>query len=253
MKIVAIIPARMASTRFPGKPLKEIMGLSMIEHVRRRTTLSSIIDDVIVATCDREIIEEVEKHNGKAVMTSDSHERCTERIAEAALSVDADIIINVQGDEPLLQPEMFQPLISPFVEDDELLCANMASEFESEEEFKSINTVKIVHDLEYNALYFSRQTIPSMQIQKSNSIKKLKQLGIMAFRKEFLIKFTKLPSTPMEMVESVDMLRATEHGIKIKIVESTYDLIGVDTPDDLNHVKELMQYDPILPLYHKIM
>ena len=143
-KIVAIIPARMASTRFPGKPLADLLGLPMIEHVRRRVALSPLISDVIVATCDHEIMEAVTHYGGRVVMTASTHERCTDRIAEAALHINGDIIINVQGDEPLVRPEMFEPLIVPLINNPDLMCTNLMAEISGDDEFNSSDVVKTV-------------------------------------------------------------------------------------------------------------
>ncbi len=252
MKIIAIIPVRMASTRFPGKPLVDILGLSMVEHVRRRTELSSIIDEVIVATCDQVIVEEVEKYGGKAVMTSDAHQRCTDRVAEAAATLEADIIVNVQGDEPLLYPEMFESLVSPLLEEPELVCSNMVSVIKNQNEYLSDHVVKAVSDLKKNIIYFSREPIPSMRKSVTDHFPKYKQLGLIAFRKDFLIQFTQLPPSPLEVIESVDMLRAIELGYKIRMVETTADTVGVDTPEDLEYTKILMKNDLFFPSYLKV-
>jgi len=249
MRIVAIIPVRMSSTRFPGKPLVDILGLTMLEHVRIRTQLSPVVEDVLVATCDQIILEEVEKSGGKAVMTSHLHTRCTDRIAEAAEKIDADIIINVQGDEPLLYPEMFEPLIAPLLEEDQLVCTNMVSIIRNEEENFDKNVVKVVCNLENNIIYLSREPIPSNQNNQTGFIKRFKQLGLMAFRKEFLVNFTKLEPTPLEMIESIDMLRVLEYGYLIRMVESKSDIVGVDTPEDLERVRILMKNDSLFSSY----
>ena len=249
MKVIAIIPARMASTRFPGKPLADILGLPMIEHVRRRVLRCLLIDDVIVATCDNEILDLVRSHGGHAVMTSDQHERSTDRVAEAMGINNADLVINVQGDEPLVNPEMFAPLLEPFKNEKDLLCTNLMTVCESDIEFKNPNVVKTVCDPRGNALYFSRESIPSPRKAGTLLYKKYKQLGVIAFRNEFLKEFTKLPPTPLEQVESVDMLRAVEHGYKVRMVLSPFQVIGVDTPTDLEHVVKLMEDDPLFGSY----
>ncbi|MFA4967873.1 MAG: 3-deoxy-manno-octulosonate cytidylyltransferase [Candidatus Margulisiibacteriota bacterium] len=245
MKIIAIIPARMASTRFPGKPLADILGLPMIEHVRRRVELSKLINEVYVATCDKEIYDRVIQNGGKAIMTSALHERCCDRIAEAALSLSGDIVINVQGDEPLVDPEMFNPLLEPLINDPDLGCSNLMSEITTDEDFNSPNIVKVVCDRHGNAIYFSREPIPSIKKAGDIKYKKFKQLGIMAFRKDFLQVFSKLKPTPLEAIESVDMLRAVEHGYKVRMIASEFQVLGVDTPQDLERVKALMKNDKI--------
>lgn len=251
MKVIAIIPARMASTRFPGKPLADILGIPMIEHVRRRVALCSHINEVVVATCDLEIYELVSNNGGRAVMTSRTHERCTDRVAEAASSIDADIIINVQGDEPLVRPEMFELLLKPLLDEAEVVCTNLTAEIGSEDEFNNPNIVKTVFDCKTDIIYFSREPIPSLRKSGGLSFKKYKQLGIIAFRKDFLLRFTHLPPTLLEMVESVDMLRAIEHGYKIRMVLSPFRVFGVDTPVDLVQVTELMKSDDIFNSYIK--
>lgn len=249
MKIIAIIPARMASTRFPGKPLADILGLPMIEHVRRRVKLSPIIGEVMVATCDREIFDVVTKSGGIAAMTADTHECCTDRIAEAALYRDADIVINVQGDEPLVNPDMFEPLITPLRDDAGLMCTNLMCEIHNDEEFKSPDVVKVVCDIYGNASYFSREPIPSVRKAGGLTFKKYKQFGIIGFRKDFLHHFTSLRQTALEKVESVDMLRAIEHGYKVRMVLSPFQVVGVDTPADLERVILLMKNDPLIHYY----
>jgi len=249
MKVIAVIPARMASTRFPGKPLADILGLPMIEHVRRRVLLCPEINEVIVATCDNEILHLVQNYGGQAVITSDQHERCTDRVAEVMNTKNADLVINVQGDEPLVNPEMFGPLLQPFKNEKDLLCTNLMTECESDIEFKNPNVVKTACDLKGNALYFSRESIPSPHKTGTLLYKKYKQLGVIAFRNEFLKEFTKLPPTPLEQVESVDMLRAVEHGYKVRMVYSPFKVIGVDVPADLEHAIALMKNDPLFNSY----
>ena len=249
IKIVAIIPARMASTRFPGKPLADLLGLPMIEHVRRRVALSPLISEVIVATCDHEIMEVVTQYGGRAVMTANTHERCTDRIAEAAVQIDGDIVVNVQGDEPLVRPEMFESLLYPLLNENDLQCTNLMVEIVKDEEFNSSDVVKTVCDLKNNAIYFSREPIPSVRKAGGQVFRKYKQLGIIAFRKDFLFHFTAMLPTPMEAVESVDMLRAIEHGFKIRMVESPFQVVGVDTPKDLESARLLLEKDDLLDSY----
>lgn len=251
MKVIAIIPARMGSTRFPGKPLFDIHGLPMIEHIRKRVALTRSVSGVIVATCDREIFDAVKAGGGKAVMTSPSHQRCTDRIIEASLSVEADIVINVQGDEPMVRPEMLDSVVAPLLNEPGITCTNLISEINSDEEFNSSNVVKTVCDTDNNVIYFSREPIPSVHKASGLPYKRYKQLGIIAFRKDFLLLFSKLPQTPLEIVESVDMLRAIEHGYKIRAVLTSSQAVGVDTPQDLERVRGLMKNDDLMPLYIK--
>jgi 3-deoxy-manno-octulosonate cytidylyltransferase (CMP-KDO synthetase) len=249
MRIAAVIPARMASTRFPGKPLASILGLPMIEHVRRRVALSGLFDTVAVATCDVEIMHAVQDHGGKAVLTSPAHERCTDRVAEASASLEADIIVNVQGDEPLVRPEMLEVLVKPLFADSSLVCTNLMSEIVTEKDLNDRNVIKTVFDNSFNALYFSRSPIPNLRQRPTHRVLSHKQLGIIAFRKEFLLRFAALPATPLEIAESVDMLRAVEHGFKVRMVLGSYESIGVDVPDQLNQVAEIMKHDDLFPRY----
>jgi 3-deoxy-manno-octulosonate cytidylyltransferase (CMP-KDO synthetase) len=248
---LAVVPARMASTRFPGKPLAMIAGLPMVEHVRRRVKLCPLVDDVLVATCDREIIEATESYGGRAVMTASTHERCTDRVAEAVEHETADIIVNVQGDEPLIDPGMLDALIKPLLENPELLCANLIARI-SNEEAESPNLVKVTFDQQMHALYFSREPIPSLKKSGKLPVSHYNQLGIIAFRREFLKVYTALAPTPLEAIESVDMLRLLEHGYRIKFVLVANEGTSVDTPQDLEKANELMRRDPWLKRYHKI-
>jgi 3-deoxy-manno-octulosonate cytidylyltransferase (CMP-KDO synthetase) len=248
-KIIAIIPARMASTRFPGKPIVNICGKPMIEHVWRRVKMNKSLDEVVIATCDDEIKECAESFGAKVIMTSYKHERCTDRIAEAMNSIEADIIVNVQGDEPLIVPQMIDALIAPFVKKNDLVCTNLMSKISSESEFESPDVVKVVVDKENNAIYFSREPIPSRLKAGGMLFDKYKQLGVIAFRNDFLNLFAHLEPTPLEKVESVDMLRAIEHGYKVHMVLVDHAMVGVDTPADLKRAEELMRGDKLAKLY----
>jgi 3-deoxy-manno-octulosonate cytidylyltransferase (CMP-KDO synthetase) len=240
----------MASSRFHGKPLKPILGLSMIEHVRRRVALCSFLDDVIVATCDREIVEEVERFGGKAVMTSDRHEGCVDRVGEVAKNLKAEIVINVQGDMPLVHPETLESIVAPLLQEESLLCTDMMGPINNESEFNNPNVVKVVVDISGNALYYSREPIPFFKKVSSNFlIQRNKQFGINAFRREFLITYASLSRTPLERIESVDMLRVLEHGFHVRMVSTLHPVIGVDTPEDLEEAKRMMQRDQIFPIY----
>lgn len=249
MKVAAIIPARMAASRFPDKPLKPILGLPMIEHVRRRVLLSPKVDEVVVATCDKSIFDVVHAAGGRAVMTADTYERCTDRIAEAARNMDADIYINVQGDEPLVLPEMMDQIVAPFFEDPTLECVNLAVPIVDDAEFNDVNAVKVVTNVKDEMIYASREPIPSRSKAPDNNFRKLKQLGIIAFSADFLQKFTELPATPLEEVESVDMLRAVEHGYRVQMVETGGVMIGVDLPGDIARVEKVLENDPLVEKY----
>jgi len=254
MRIVAVIPARMASTRFPGKPMAMIHGLPMIGHCLLRVQLCSLIDETYVATCDHEIFDFVEGIGGSAVMTDRSHERASDRAAEAMLLIEkrsglkTDILVMVQGDEPLDTPTMIVSAISPMIENEEINVVNLMGRIETIEEFDDPNTVKVVTDQDGNAVYFSREPIPSRR-KGGPTVPMKKQICVIPFRRDFLLKFNKLPETPLEIIESVDMLRVLESGYSVKMVWTDEPSIGVDTPEDLEVVKKLMGIDPLFSSY----
>jgi len=250
MFIVAIIPARMASSRFPGKPLKPILGLSMIEHVWRRVSLCDFLDDVVIATCDREIVQEAERFGAKAIMTSETHESCLDRVAEAAEHCKAEIVMNVQGDMPLIYPESLKKLVIPLLEEKNILFTDMIGPIEENAEFANPNVVKVVTDLKGHAVYYSREAIPSLKKLPSGVLApRYKQFGVNAFRREALIRFSSLPRTPLEKIESVDMLRLLENGFKVRIVVFSGQMVGVDTSRDLEKAEELMRKDSLFLSY----
>lgn len=254
MEMIGIIPARMASTRFPGKPLAKIAGIPMLGHVYFRSKISRALKEVYIATCDQEIMDYARSINAKAVMTKDSHQRASDRVAEALLKIEADknkkmdIIVMIQGDEPMLYPEMINQAIKPLLEDNSLQVVNLMGYLKSREEHDDPHEVKVVVDLNNFALYFSREPIPSWK-KGAKSVPMLKQVCIIPFRREFLLKFNSLSSTSLEIVESVDMLRILEHGYKIKMVLSEFATYSVDTPIDLNKVEKLMEKDALLKEY----
>ena len=248
MSIIAIIPARMSSSRFPGKPMEPILGLSMIEHVRRRTSLCKVIDEVIVATCDKIIFDEVKSHGGDVIMTSDCHDSCIDRIAEAASGLDANIIINVQGDMPLVKPDSLVELIQPLLQDITLHYTDMIAPITKKSDILNPNIVKVVFNSTNCAIYYSREAIPSMKKTKEQHAFFM-QLGVNAFRKSSLIYFSNLQRTPLEKIESVDMLRLVENNIKVNTVSVPEPVLGVDTEEDLKRVRDLMIKDTIFPEY----
>lgn len=248
MKVVGIIPVRMAASRFPGKPLALIHGRPMVEHVFRRAWMSKTMSEVVVATCDEAIQKVVEGFGGAATMTADTHVRATDRIAEASWKLDADVVVNVQGDEPMLRPEMLDLLCAPLLEDPTLPCSNLMMAIDDETDFRDPNQVKVVCNQRQEALYMSREPIPTTYYLGSE-VPKWKQLGLVAFTKEFLLTFAQLPPTPLERAESVDMMRAIEHGYRVKMVASPYLTYAVDTPEDLARVEKMMAHDELLTQY----
>jgi 3-deoxy-manno-octulosonate cytidylyltransferase (CMP-KDO synthetase) len=250
MKIVAIIPARMGSSRFPGKPLAPILGRPMIEHVYRRTMLCQALYDVIIATCDIEIFESVEAFGGKAIMTSPAHERASNRVAEAAADLDADVIVMVQGDEPMTYPEMIKESLAPFLSGyPEITCVNLTARIKNQKEFEDPNTIKVVMDRNGFALYMSREPIPTLHLQDFDQIHAFKQVCIIPFTAAALQEFIQLEPTPLEVAESIDMMRFIEHGRKVKMVETLFSTHAVDTPDDLKIVEKLLRKDPLTGKY----
>ena len=238
MKVLCVIPARYASTRLPGKPLSMIAGKPMIQHVYERACQAQMPDEVIVAT-DNELVEKaVAAFGGKAVMTSPDHPSGTDRLAEVALMYpDVDVIVNVQGDEPMIPPEVIDNLAKAFEADAELNMATMKVAMD-EADYDNPAAVKVVTDLNGYALYFSRSLMPYPR-NKPEGYKVYKHVGIYAYRRNFLLKYAVLPPTPLEKAESLEQLRALENGYKIKVLESTFKGIGVDTPEDLAAVNEL--------------
>jgi 3-deoxy-manno-octulosonate cytidylyltransferase (CMP-KDO synthetase) len=250
MKIMAVIPARMGSSRFPGKPLAPILGRPMIEHVYRRTMLCQALDDVIIATCDTEIFESVEAFGGKAVMTSLAHERASDRVAEASADLAADVIVMVQGDEPMTYPQMITESLAPFLSSDpEIDCVNLTARIKDQKEFEDPNTIKVVMDRDGFALYMSREPIPTLHLQDFDQVSAYKQVCIIPFTSAALRKFVRLDPTPLEVAESIDMMRFIEHGHKVKMVETSFSTHAVDTPDDLKRVEELLRQDPLTAKY----
>jgi 3-deoxy-manno-octulosonate cytidylyltransferase (CMP-KDO synthetase) len=253
---VLIIPARMNSSRFPGKPLKKINGIPMIGHCYYRSIMSELVDDVYVATCDDTIKEYIKSIGGKVIMTSKSHERASDRVSEAMLKIEKltnkkiDIVILYQGDEPMVKPEMIDHAIRPILKGSGIEVINLMTKITSNEEFEDPNEVKVVIDNNYDALYFSREPIPSSK-KYTHQIIKYKQVCIIPFLRDSLIKFNEIPQTTLEIIESIDMLRLIESGHKVKMVEIEDQVFSVDTEDDLNKVEKLMVDDNLIKFYGK--
>lgn len=246
--ITAVIPARMASSRFPGKPLASLHGLRMIEHVFRRACLCSQLDEVYIATCDDEIRDAALGFGAPVIMTSNTHERATDRVAEAAEHFSADIVVMIQGDEPMITPEMIETALDPIRRDPATTCVNLVHRIQSRQDFIDPNTIKVVADLNGNALYFSRSPIPNVHFEQTTA-KIFKQVCVIPFRRECLREFSRLPPTPLEIAESIDMLRFLEHGRSVRLVETHVATHSVDTPEDLQQVELLMNNDPLMRKY----
>jgi 3-deoxy-manno-octulosonate cytidylyltransferase (CMP-KDO synthetase) len=257
MKILGVIPARMAASRFPGKPMIDIMGMPMIEHCYLRSKMCSELDEVFVATCDQQIVDYIEGIGGKAIMTKDTHERPSERTAEALLNIESilsgskfDIVVMIQGDEPLVKPEMISHVVHPLLKGDKMV-SNLMIAISSKKDIENENYVKVVVDLQCKALYMSREPIPSPK-KFNGDAQYFKQLGLIAFTREALLKFVELDSSPLEIVESVDMNRFLEHGIPIHMEETKFIIDAVDTPDDLIRVKNIMENDELFQSYRRV-
>jgi 3-deoxy-manno-octulosonate cytidylyltransferase (CMP-KDO synthetase) len=250
--ITVVIPARMASSRYPGKPLELIMGLPLVEHVRRRALLAQGINLVAVATCDESIKKAVEASGGYAVMTKDTHQRCTDRVEEAMQHLPGDIVAMVQGDEPLLIPEAISQVIQPLLDDPSLDVVNLLSPLESSDDYNNLNIVKAVCNRRGDVIYLTRAPVP--YFRQRLDVPVYRQTGIMAFRATFLPHFSALPETALEKAESVDMLRVIEHGIRIGGVVADYITMGIDRPDDVGLVESVLLRDPVQrALYERIL
>lgn len=249
MKTIAVIPARMGSSRFPGKPLAKILGRPMIEHIYKRVAMSKSLDATYIATCDEEIRQAAEGFGAQVIMTSDIHERASDRVAEAVVYLDADLIVMVQGDEPMTHPDMIDTAVAPFKDDPKLGCVNLVRKIDHEADYLDANTIKVVMNQHNDALYMSRRPIPTIAKSGFADTAAYKQVCIIPFRRSTLYQYTQLTPTPLEKLESIDMLRLLEHGMQVKMVPTGFDTQAVDTPADLARVEKLMQSDPLLSRY----
>lgn len=244
----------MNSSRFPGKPLKKILDMPMIGHCYKRSAMCKDIDDTYVATCDNEIFEYIESIGGKAIMTSTDHERATDRTAEAMLKIEEnsgekiDIVVMVQGDEPMILPEMITLSLQPFKKNENTKVVNLYSDINSIDEFNDPNEVKTVIDNDCNALYFSREPIPSRR-KGHDIVPMYKQVCVIPFKRDYLLEFNQTKQTPLEIIESIDMLRTIENGDKVKMVYSKNVTYSVDTEQDLRNVEKLMKSDSLIREY----
>jgi len=236
--------------------MAKIMGIPMIGHVYYRSRMCKLLNDVWVATCDREIFDYVKSSGGKAVMTADTHERASDRAAEAMTKIEqetgkkVDIVVMIQGDEPMLFPEMIDLAVGPMIDDKSIYIVNLMGKIKTREEQDDPNTVKVVCDLQNFALYYSREPIPSWK-KGAKSVPMMKQIPIIPFQRDFLLKFNQLTPTPLEIVESVDMMRVVEHGYKIKMIPAEFETYSVDTPADLQRVEEIMKSDRLIAKYQR--
>jgi len=242
MKVVCIIPARYDSSRFPGKPLADLCGKPMIRHVYERVLKAKTVSLAAVATDDKRIYAAVEGFGGRAIMTSKEHKSGTDRIAEAVSGLnlkDTDIVVNIQGDQPLFQPSQIDEVARPLLDDPSLLMSTLIYKIVREEEITHPNAVKVVFDKDHFALYFSRSTIPCVR-DRGDNVTYFKHHGIYGYRRGFLDTFTRLPEGVLERLEALEQLRALEHGYRIKVVETLFDSVEVDTPQELDRVKRFI-------------
>jgi 3-deoxy-manno-octulosonate cytidylyltransferase (CMP-KDO synthetase) len=244
MKTIGVLPVRYASSRFPGKPLKEIEGLPMVIHTLKRTQLCKDLDEVYVATDTKEIYDLIESYNGTAIITSDKHKTGTDRIAEAVKDIDCDIVVNIQGDEPLVNPEHISKAVEPLIQDPSVMVSTLLCEINR---FNDPTECKVVLDKNNDILYMSREDVPTSIFEKQNKLIKL--YCIVPFKKNFLIKFSNWKQTPIEIIEHIEYLRILENGYKMRgvLVDSVAE--SVDTPENLELVRELMKTDKIKHRY----
>ncbi len=241
MKIVAIIPSRYGSTRFPGKPLALIKGKPMIQWVCENVSKAEKVSEVYVATDDQRIYDAVNSFGGKALMTSDKHTCGTDRLAECAEILklsDEDIVLNIQGDEPLIRKEMVEDLISCFDTPD-VYMGTLKKRIEVEEELDNPNVVKVITDVNDNAIYFSRFCLP--YVRDGSKIDHYKHIGAYGYTAKFLKQYSKMDKTSLEIAESLEQLRAIQNGLMIRVKETKYQTVGVDTPEQLKQVEEIME------------
>ncbi len=241
MKKIALIPARYAATRFPGKLMQMLGNKTIIRHTYENTVATLLFDEVIVVTDNETILNEIIHNGGHAVMSRKEHESGSDRIAEAASEIDAAIIVNVQGDEPFVKKELLQNLLSAFENDphQNVQVASLMYEINGEEEILNPNHVKVVVDKNNNALLFSRSVIPFHRDKNINPVY-YKHIGIYAFRKNTLMNFTRWEISPLEAIEKLEQLRYLENGVKIKMILIDQTPVSIDTPDDLEKAKNLL-------------
>ncbi len=250
MGVTVVIPARYASTRFPGKPLADLCGKPMIQWVYERSSRCESVDRVIVATDDTRIASAVDAFDGEVAMTRSDHSTGTDRLAEVALGLDDELIVNVQGDEPLIEPAMIQAAVAPMLADKTIPMGTLKTPLTSLEEYLNPNVVKVVTDQNGFALYFSRTPIPYPRDfsehleQRWSELATAKHIGLYVYRRDFLLEYPHLQATPLETQECLEQLRALEHGFRIRVAETCLIGQGVDTPEDLERVRMVLASAP---------
>lgn len=241
MRSVGIIPARYASSRFEGKPLVNLLGKPMVQHVYESACRAKTLDDVIVATDDKRIYDAVKQFGGNVQMTGDCATG-TERVAVVAERLTCDIVANIQGDEPLLEPVQIDMMLQPFFDRSDVQVCTLKQRVETNTDYQDVNVVKVVTNLQGDALYFSRASMPGKIPQTElHKFPVYRHVGLYAYRREQLLAFTRWDSTPYELAEGLEQLRFLEHGVPIHVVETDIPLIGVDVPADLERVKQILE------------
>ena len=241
-RILGVIPARFASTRFPGKLLTRFAGKTVLQHTYERAAKSQLINDLIIATDDGRILREAQGFHAQTRMTRADHRSGTDRAAEVAASSDADIVVNIQGDEPLIDPAAIDSATCCLIDDSGARMATLKKRIEEPGEFTNPNVVKVVTDLQGNAVYFSRSPIPN---DFGGGAAHYKHIGLYVYRRDFLLSYSSLPVGPLERAERLEQLRAIENGHRIRVVETNYESLGVDTPEDLERVARI--YEELIP------
>ena len=252
-KVLVVIPARWASSRFPGKPLANIAGIAMIQRVAAQANKANCASEVIVATDDIRILDFVKDNGGMAIMTSAKHESGTDRVAEVARDRDCDIVVNVQGDEPLIPPQNIDQVIRPLIDDSTISVSSLRVLIRNKSDLLNKNITKVVVDKFDSALYFSKAPIPwdrDLWSERVDGISKIshsrwfKHIGLYAYRKRFLMEYSSMPKSPLEKIEKLEQLRILENGITIKVLETKFDSIGVDSVGDIEIIEKKLALSP---------
>lgn len=243
-RVIAIIPARFASTRYPGKVIAPLLGHPLVYHTWLRTSEASLVDHVVVATDSPEVVKALAPYPIEVVLTREDHATGTDRIAEVATEIAGDIVVNVQGDEPAIDPEAIDAVVRPLLEDSALQMATARRRITDRKMILDPNVVKVICDLRNKALYFSRLPIPCIRDDADRAAAPdcyWQHIGLYVYRRDFLLSYTQMPQTPLERLEKLEQLRALENGHDIAVIETNYEVIGVDTPEDLAEVSALLQ------------
>lgn len=238
MNVIGVIPARFHSSRFEGKVLANIGGKPMIQQVWEKAKQAKLLDDLIVACDDERVMKVVKDFGGNAVFTSREHPSGTDRLTETVNPLDVKIVVNIQADEPMVHPSMIDGVVEELSNDESLVVATIIRKIERAEEISNHNVVKVVIDKNNFALYFSRSIIPHVRDEQPEGASYYKHIGLYAYTKDFLFTYKNLPQSPLEKLEKLEQLRILENGYRIKVVETKFDTFGVDTPDDLERVRQ---------------